>query len=97
MDITAKFGPKEATREQRQALSDRAAALNATQDRKLIPFAEQLNQRYIEGELSLAEVNALLDSYYRTQSQAAAPTRETVAAAPPRPVSVVAKTRSLSH
>ena len=97
MDITAKFGPKEATRAQRQALSDRAAALNATQDRKLSPFAEQLNQRYIEGELSLAEVNAQLDSYYRTQSQAAVPAREAVATAPPRPVPAVAKSRSLSH
>lgn len=68
MDSIAKFGPREATREQRQALSDRAAALNATQDRKLSPFAEQLSRRYIEGELSLAEVNAQLDTYYLGQA-----------------------------
>ena len=64
MDITPKFGPKEASQEQRQALSDRAAALNATQGHKLSPFAEQLSQRYIKGELSLAEVNAQLEGYY---------------------------------
>lgn len=64
MDITPKFSPKEATQEQRQALADRVAALNATQGRKLSPMAEQLSQRYIKGELSLAEVNAQLDSYY---------------------------------
>lgn len=48
MDISSKFGPKEGTQEQRQALSDRAAALNATQDRKLSPIAERLSQRYIK-------------------------------------------------
>ena len=64
MNLNPKFNPKEATQEQRQALSDRAAALNATQDRKLSPFAEQLSQRYIKGELSLAEVNAQLEGYY---------------------------------
>ena len=64
MDTLVKFDPKEATCEQRQALSDRAAALNATQGRKLRPFAEQLSQRYIKGELSLAEVNAQLEAYY---------------------------------
>ena len=63
-DTTARFGPKEATRAQRQVLSDRTAALNATQGRELSPLAEQLNQRYIEGELNLAEVNAQLDSYW---------------------------------
>ncbi len=64
MDITPKFGPKETTQEQRQALAARAAALNATQGRKLSPVAEQLSQRYIKGELSLAEVNAQLEVYY---------------------------------
>lgn len=64
MDIIRKFGPKETTQEQRQALSDQAAALNATQGRKLSPFAEQLSQRYIKGELSLAQVKAQLEAYY---------------------------------
>lgn len=68
MDITSKFNPNEATQEQRQALSDRAAALNATQDRKLSPFAEQLSQRYINGELSLAEVNAQRKAYCHAQT-----------------------------
>lgn len=63
MDALVKFSPKETTREQRQVLSDRAAALNATQGLKLSPFAEQLSQRSIEGELSLAEVNAQLDAH----------------------------------
>lgn len=99
MDTLVKFGPKEATREQRQALSDRAAALNATQDRKLTPFAEQLSQRYINGELSLAEVNAQLDAHYRAQTQAPVPTRgsDGILAVAPRPTPAVAKARSLSH
>ncbi len=99
MDTLVKFGPKEATREQRQALSDRAAALNATQDRKLSPFAEQLSQRYINGELSLAEVNAQLDTYYQAQSQAPVPTRgaDGIAVVAPRQVPAVAKARALSH
>lgn len=64
MNFSPKFGPKETTQAQRQALSDRAAALNVTQGRKLSSFAEQLTQRYAKGELSLAEVNAQLDAYY---------------------------------
>ena len=64
METSSKFGPKEVTQEQRQALSDQAAALNATQGRKLSPIAERLSQRYIKGELSLAEVDAQLDRYY---------------------------------
>jgi hypothetical protein len=97
MHNPAKFGPKEATREQRQALSDRAAALNATQDRQLSPFAAQLSQRYINGELSLAEVNAQLDAYY--QAQATAPPRgaDGIATVAPRPVPAVVQARSLSH
>lgn len=101
MDTLVKFGPKEATREQRQALSDRAAALNATQDRKLSPFAEQLSQRYINGELSLAEVNAQLDAHYQAQAQTQTPvpTRgaDGILAVVPRPAPTVAKARSLSH
>ena len=101
MDTLVKFGPKEATREQRQALSDRVAALNATQDRKLSPFAEQLSQRYIDGELSLAEVNAQLDAHYQAQTQAPTlvPARgaDGIAVVAPRPVPAVAKARSLSH
>jgi phage tail tape-measure protein len=62
MEKGPKFGYKEATQEQRQALSDQAAALNATQGRKLSALAEQLSQRYVKGELSLAEINAQLDS-----------------------------------
>jgi hypothetical protein len=64
MDAPVKFDPKETTREQRQALSHRAAALNATQDRRLSSFAGQLSQRYIDGELSLAEVNTQLNTHY---------------------------------
>jgi hypothetical protein len=64
MAISAKFGPKKTTQEECQALSGRAVALNATQGRKLSPYAEQLSQRYIEGKLSLAEVNAQLEAYY---------------------------------
>ena len=99
MDTLVKFGPKEATREQRQALSDRAAALNATQDRKLSPFAEQLSQRYINGELSLAEVNAQLDAHYQAQTQKPIPTRgaDGILAVAPRPDPAVTKARSLSH
>lgn len=99
MDTLVKFGPKEATREQRQALSDRVAALNATQDRKLSPFAEQLSQRYINGELSLAEVNAQLDAHYQAPKQVPVLTRgdDGIQGVSPRPVPVVAKARSLSH
>lgn len=99
MDTLVKFGLKEATREQRQALSDRVAALNATQDRKLSPFAEQLSRRYINGELSLAEVNAQLDAYYQTPAQAPVPTRgaDGILAVPPRQAPAVVKARSLSH
>lgn len=99
MDTLVKFGPKEATREQRQALSDRAAALNATQDRKLSSFAEQLSQRYINGELSLAEVNAQLDAHHQTQAQTPVLTRgaDGIAGVAPRQTPIVNKVRSLSH
>ncbi|GAA4492903.1 hypothetical protein GCM10023172_00750 [Hymenobacter ginsengisoli] len=66
MEINPRYGGKEATCEQRQALSERVAAWNATQGRKLRPVAEQLSQRYIAGELSLTEINAQLDRYYST-------------------------------
>lgn len=68
MEINPSYGFREETREQRQALSERVAALNATQGRKLSPLAEQLSKRYVAGELSLAEINAQLDSYYQTDS-----------------------------
>lgn len=55
---TPDFGPRERTREQRQALADQAAALNATQGRALEPFAQQLCDRYVAGELSLAQLIA---------------------------------------
>ena len=97
MDTLVKFGPKEATREQRQALSDRAAALNATQDRKLSPFAEQLSQRYINGELSLAEVNAQLDAHYKAQTPVPTRGADGTRAVVPKPAPTVAKARSLSH
>lgn len=63
MNALVKFSPKETTREQRQVLSDQAAALNAMQGLKLSAFAEQLNQRYIEGAMSIAAVNAQLDAH----------------------------------
>ena len=59
-----RFGPKEATREQRQEIVARAAAVNATANRKMSPFGEALNRRYIEGELSLAECSAELTRHY---------------------------------
>ena len=52
------FGPRERTRAQRQALADQTAALNATQGRAFEPFAQQLSDRYVAGELSLAQVIA---------------------------------------
>lgn len=70
MEINPRYGVKEATRKQRQALSERVAALNATQGRKLSLLAEQLSQRYVAGELSLAEINAQLDSFYQTDPTA---------------------------
>lgn len=70
MEINPRYGVKEATRNQRQALSERVAALNATQGRKLSPLAKQLSQRYVAGELSLAEINAHLDSFYQTDPTA---------------------------
>ena len=40
MEINPRYGVKETTRKQRQALSERVAALNVTQGRKLSPLAE---------------------------------------------------------
>lgn len=63
------FGPRERTREQRQALADQAAALNALDGRTAEPFALQLIDRYVAGELSmtqvLAEVNQVYQKRYR--------------------------------
>ncbi len=67
METDARFGPKERTREQRQRLFDQAAALNATQDRTMEPFAVQLCQRYIAGELSLQEVIAEVEQVHRSR------------------------------
>lgn len=58
------FGPKEQTRAQRQRLFDQAAALNATQGREMEPFAVQLCQRYIAGEMSLAQVIAEVEQVH---------------------------------
>lgn len=62
---TPDFGPRERTREQRQALADQAAALNTTQSRALEPFAQQLCDRYVAGELSLAQVIAEVNRVHR--------------------------------
>ncbi len=80
MESTRKFGPKEQTREQRQALMDQAAAINATQDRKLSAFGQQLSEQYVAGDLTLAEVNERLDRYYQVQ---AAPKRVVDTEVPP--------------
>ncbi len=61
----ADFGPRERTREQRQALADQAAAFNATQGRAWEPFAQPLSDRYVAGELSLAQVIAAVNRVYQ--------------------------------
>jgi hypothetical protein len=64
MESSIKFGPKEQTREQRQRLCDQAAAINAAQDRQLEPFAEDLCQRYIAGEMSMDQVIEQVNDYH---------------------------------
>ena len=64
---TPDFGPRERTRAQRQALADQAAALNATQGRALSPFAQQLCDCYVAGELSLAQVIAEVNRVHQKQ------------------------------
>jgi hypothetical protein len=66
---TPNFGPKEQTREQRQHLYDQAVAINATQDRQLEPFAAELCQRYIAGELSMAQVIAEVNKVHQKRYQ----------------------------
>lgn len=66
MKINSRYGVKEATRDQRRTLSERVAALNATQGRKLSLLTEQLSQRYVAGELSLTEIHVQLDGHYQT-------------------------------
>lgn len=66
---TPDFGPRERTREQRQALADQAAAINATQDRTAEPFALQLIDRYVAGELSMAQVLAEVNQVYQKRYQ----------------------------
>ncbi len=61
----ADFGPRERTRAQRQALAAQAAALNATQGRALEPFAQQLSNRYVAGELNLAQAIAEMNQVYQ--------------------------------
>lgn len=77
MESIPKFGPREQTREQRQKMFDKAAAINATQDRRMEPFAVQLCQRYIDGEVSLKEVIAQVEEVHQRkyvgQSQAVEP------------------------
>ena len=66
---TPDFGPRERTREQRQALADQAAAITALAGRTIEPFAQQLVDRYVAGELSMdqviAEVNQVHQKRYR--------------------------------
>jgi hypothetical protein len=69
MEPSIKFGPKEQTREQRQRLYDQAAAINATQDRQLEPFAAELCQRYIAGELSMAQVIEQVNKVHQKRYQ----------------------------
>lgn len=78
--MNPKFGPREQTREQRQALFSQAAAINATQDRFAEPFAVELCRRYVDGELTLAEVLAEVQRVY--QARYAGGTLVTTPAAP---------------
>ncbi|GAA4367448.1 hypothetical protein GCM10023185_39320 [Hymenobacter saemangeumensis] len=65
MEVTERFGPAEQTPAQRQALLDEVEALKATQGLPpLSPFGQRLYQRYVAGELSLAECSAELRQYY---------------------------------
>lgn len=65
MESTPTFGPNAQTREQRQQLCDKAAAISATQGQRMEPFAVELRQRYIEGEMSLREVIAEVNRIHR--------------------------------
>ncbi len=65
MSLPPAFGPRAQTRAQRQKLFEKAAALNATQDRQMEPFAVQLCQRYLDGEVSLAQVIAEVEQVHR--------------------------------
>lgn len=63
------FGPRERTREQRQALAAQAAALNALDGRTAEPFALQLIDRYVAGELSMTQVLTEVQLVYQKRYQ----------------------------
>ena len=65
--MNPQFGLREQTREQRQALFSQAAAINATQDRFAEPFAVELCRRYVDGELTLAQVLAEVQHAYQAR------------------------------
>ena len=65
MKSTPNFGPAEQTRAQRQAMLDDVETLKAAQGLPLLsPFGQRLYQRYVAGELSLAECSAQLRQHY---------------------------------
>ena len=65
MEPDEAFGPAEQTPAQRQALLDEVEALKVTQSLPpLSPFGQRLYQRYVAGELSLAECSAQLRQYH---------------------------------
>jgi hypothetical protein len=66
MSVSPDFGPREQTRAQRQALLDRAAARNANRDWQLGPYAKELCQHYIAGDMSLAQVIAKVEHIHRS-------------------------------
>ena len=65
MAADERFGPAEQTPAQRQALLDEAQAVGKAQGLPpLSPFGQRLYQRYVAGELSLAECSAQLRQRY---------------------------------
>lgn len=65
MAADERFGPAEQTPAQRQALLDEVQALGKSQGLPpLSPFGQRLYQRYVAGELSLAECSAQLRRHY---------------------------------
>lgn len=68
--MNPKFGPRAQTREQRQALFNQAAAINATQGAFMEPFAVELSKRYISGECTMQEVLAEVKKVHQARYQA---------------------------
>ncbi|WP_210522048.1 hypothetical protein [Hymenobacter terricola] len=65
MEAAERFGPAEQTLMQRQALLDEVEAFKSAQGLPpLSPFGQRLYQRYVAGELSLAECSAQLRRHY---------------------------------